>query len=177
MHGSPFHRIFVVLGILLLAATGILAWTERENPGQTADPSEKNLAPNQASNQAPNPAAPSPRSSSLPPPPPPPVTGTLKVEIEAPIAPTSFRISSPSGIVFEKREPGLAFSLQSKFTCPPSGCDLQIHARWADYLNGPRALRVKFFFDGEEIGEPVFWGENDSLDGSWNLPPQQQKSP
>lgn len=169
MHGSPFHRIFVVLGILLLAATGILAWTERDNPGQAAEPSGQNPAP--------NPAAASPRPSSLPPPPPPPVTGTLKVEIEAPIAPTSFRISSPSGIVFEKREPGLAFSLQSKFTCPPSGCDLQVHARWTDYLNGPRAIRVKFFFDDEEIGEPVFWGENDSLDGSWNLPPQRQKSP
>lgn len=112
----------------------------------------------------------SPREESPPQEPPGPVSGTLRLIAESPLPPTLLTVTVDGQPFLHLEKSGVDLDLDHPWVYPPEGMTAELRAEWKDYLPGPRAVRVRAFFDGVLISDVIAWGRDEALQKTWRLP-------
>ena len=99
-----------------------------------------------------------------------PITGTLRLIAESPLPPTLLVVTIDEHPFLQLEKTGVDLDAQQSWRYPPEGLRAHLRAEWADYLPGPRAVRVRAYFDGVLISDQIAWGRDEALDRTWHLP-------
>ena len=102
--------------------------------------------------------------------PPGPIEGRLRLIAESPLPPTALVIRVGEELFMESDKSGADIDVERAWVYPPEGLRVALRAEWADYLPGPRAVRVRAFFDGVLMSDSITWGRDLFLEKDWHLP-------